>query len=644
MLRRCLVLIALVVALTPLAAPAGARAADPCPRVVVYAASEWVRVGSQLGAYLPSCAQVYISIPPLTDKTRPRPDQARRIRALGSNFHALAEINVTAWTAWVRANGVSWFDAGVEARRRMAAAGFDLSLGDTWALNELASAVRVGANASRANMREFIRGLYTGPDGVGVKGVVFVVGIGQATTELSVYQARLQDWYEDVGFWTDMAAYVSDWSQEVYGDVRTYAALGVDSATRRARLVEYLHHQLLLARAAPPSADAARAFLTAASTPVANAAWLWEKDFGWTNVGDDGMADFVAAQVDALRSVGPRVGVAWAPRNLHGVPVAEFRAQTDAILDRLAAALADPNGGCTVTGCSALLEGAAPTPRWATFARWRPSQLAIVSAPASLQPGVPSPPVTVQLRTATGLPYTTGLPLPVTLTTTSPTGAFAPAPEGPWTPTLTVTIPSGASSVTFHYLDAAAAPVTASAPGKLPATATIGTIPPPDTTPPDTTIERAPAPLERSTRAVLSFASEPDARFECSLDGARFATCPATVRYRRLVQGRHVLAVRAIDAAGNVDRSPARVGWVVDTVPPVTRIVPKPRLRVWFAARGERGATYRCSLDGRPFASCRSPYRLPTLAPGRHVFHVRATDAAGNREKRTKTLIWRLGP
>jgi hypothetical protein len=104
-----------------------------------------------------------------------------------------------------------------------------------------------------------------------------------------------------------------------------------------------------------------------------------------------------------------------------------------------------------------------------------------------------------------------------------------------------------------------------------------------------------------------------------------------------------VVAVRAVDATGNVDPSAARVRWSVDTVPPATRIVPRPKLRVWFAAPAERGATYRCSHDRRPFSSCRSPYRLPKLAPGRHVFHVRATDAAGNVEKRTKTLVWQVG-
>ena len=52
------------------------------------------------------------------------------------------------------------------------------------------------------------------------RGAVFVTGLGQQTSDLSLYQTNLQNWLSDSAFWTDMATYVSDWSQEVYGDVR----------------------------------------------------------------------------------------------------------------------------------------------------------------------------------------------------------------------------------------------------------------------------------------------------------------------------------------------------------------------------------------------------------------------------------------
>ena len=112
-------------------APGGFRlAAEDCrpARAIFYAATDWLRLATKLAGGGSPCAQYFISIPPLTaDKTRPRGDQAWRIRALGPQFHALAEIHWTAWSQWVAANGATWHAAGVEARRRMAAAGYDIA-------------------------------------------------------------------------------------------------------------------------------------------------------------------------------------------------------------------------------------------------------------------------------------------------------------------------------------------------------------------------------------------------------------------------------------------------------------------------------------------------------------------------------------
>jgi hypothetical protein len=47
-----------------------------------------------------------------------------------------------------------------------------------------------------------------------------------------------------------------------------------------------------------------------------------------------------------------------------------------------------------------------------------------------------------------------------------------------------------------------------------------------------------------------------------------------------------------------------------------------------FAA-DERGVTFQCKLDGRPFKSCHSPFTTKRLSRGRHVFKVRARDDSG---------------
>lgn len=86
-----------------------------------------------------------------------------------------------------------------------------------------------------------------------------------------------------------------------------------------------------------------------------------------------------------------------------------------------------------------------------------------------------------------------------------------------------------------------------------------------DTTPPKTTITQGPS-ESRTIRRTARFtftASEPDASFECSLDGSRFRNCFSPKRYRNLDTGRHAFRVRATDPAGNTDLTPARHRWKV---------------------------------------------------------------------------------
>jgi len=67
------------------------------------------------------------------------------------------------------------------------------------------------------------------------------------------------------------------------------------------------------------------------------------------------------------------------------------------------------------------------------------------------------------------------------------------------------------------------------------------------------------------TSAVLAFAGDPDAAsFECAVDGAAFAPCSSPAALSLLAHGSHTFAVRASDAAGNVDGTPASRTWSVD--------------------------------------------------------------------------------
>ena len=82
-----------------------AQAACRPLRGIFYAQTDWLRLATRLAAQASPCAQYYISVPPLAaSKTTLRNGEAAKIRALGPNFHALAEINWTGWKAWVAQN------------------------------------------------------------------------------------------------------------------------------------------------------------------------------------------------------------------------------------------------------------------------------------------------------------------------------------------------------------------------------------------------------------------------------------------------------------------------------------------------------------------------------------------------------------
>jgi hypothetical protein len=301
----------------------------------------------------------------------------------------MAEAHLTSWQSWVTSNKKTWIEAGREFRKRMVATGYEIGLGDLWALNEVPSSVRQNAGQSRRNLLDFLKGLYEGDGSVAAaKGLVFVVGLGQRTQNLSVYLGNMRGWLSDAAFWTEAGQYVRFWAQEVYADVRAWGVATAPRMRRAEHLVEYATHPLALARAGGERSAAAEAFLRETFVPLANAAWKWQSGFGFTDVDHLTMRHFISEQVFAIRhdagthpADGPagKLGFAWAPE-ARGEP--DFPAKTAGLLSRLASALANAyaQGGSSQTGacgppgdhvwCEGAFDGAAFNDGWNVFSSW----------------------------------------------------------------------------------------------------------------------------------------------------------------------------------------------------------------------------------------------------------------------------------
>jgi hypothetical protein len=126
-----------------------------------------------------------------------------------------------------------------------------------------------------------------------------------------------------------------------------------------------------------------------------------------------------------------------------------------------------------------------------------------------------------------------------------------------------------------------------------------------DTAAPATTISSGPHGLISDNRPNFFFSSnEAGARFECRLGSAWFA-CESPYRPSALPDGKHTFEVRAIDAAGNADATPARLEFTIDTTPPVTvidgvtaKVLGSSRNGAAPTAGGSGGSTIALGADG----------------------------------------------
>jgi hypothetical protein len=384
--------------------------------------TDWLRLAQALATDRSPCGEYWVAIPPLAaNKTGLRVLQDDLVRALG--IHPVAEMTLgegTGWANWVKTNNKTWFEAGVEFRRRMAAAGYDVTAGETWMINEFDRTTQRNAPREtvdhpfppylREDMRDLMRGLYFGEIGMPPAPGVAEIGIHfrhQNMPDVLAYKAELERWFEDAPFWQDVDRYARWIAVESLPDVRLWGVPGSARDQRRKRLEEYLFHTLELARSAPASGAAARDVFERKYLPLANSIWRarggeqfqFVTGAGNTIVDAQTMKHFVSEQVYAIRHYtgahpqgGPagRIGFAWQPCNRLAASEPGCRALDAGFLDglneitaRIANSIhyafrqggASPAGACAPPGsaeswCAGEVPGASFTDTWSIFDAW----------------------------------------------------------------------------------------------------------------------------------------------------------------------------------------------------------------------------------------------------------------------------------
>lgn len=168
---------------------------------------------------------------------------------------------------------------------------------------------------------------------------------------------------------------------------------------------------------------------------------------------------------------------------------------------------------------------------------------------------------------------------------------------------------------------------------------------------PDTTITSNPTNPSADTTPSFTFTGNDGAgvggvTFECRLDTGTFTACTSPFTTPVLSDGSYTFEVRATDALGNTDTTPASYTWSVDTGAPDTSITGQPgnpssnQTPAFTFTSTDLGATFECRLDVGVFAACISPFTTPALVDGSHTFEVRSEDALGNTDPTPASYTW----
>jgi hypothetical protein len=147
---------------------------------------------------------------------------------------------------------------------------------------------------------------------------------------------------------------------------------------------------------------------------------------------------------------------------------------------------------------------------------------------------------------------------------------------------------------------------------------------------PETGITAGPSGRTADSSPNFAFeSSDPEATFECSLDGAAFSPCTSPQSYASVTESPHTFAVRAVDGAGNPDPTPAERNFVADAH--VDAVVSAARRQhedgnVAISARIDAQEPVTARVDGKLVVAGET-YRLglvrERVGPGRAVVRIK---------------------
>ncbi len=354
--------------------------------VVLYSESTYeLELPNAFAAAVDPCTRYYVNLSALAaDKTQPRMG-ADKVRALGPNFHAMAEFSWGAWRDWIAQSPGTrdWETAGKAFRDRMTAAGYDVGAGDIWAINEFPLSTHSGDNDVWTHERAAIKGLSEGDGTLTVRGVAYSAGLGQTLQNVGVYKSNVEGWLQQDAWWADMNRYVRWFAVEVYADPHDNCVPGSSVVNDADHVSAYVEHLPRLAHEGGAATATATAYLQHHFLPLLNAAFNSNGGFGDNTIGLDDFVKFSRLQIYATHVwaahdgyPGRRIGFAWAPKDT-------TQAQDSQLSDAIARSVARAypanefyNRGKYACGESGALDGCGCTvsgsynQAWDAFASW----------------------------------------------------------------------------------------------------------------------------------------------------------------------------------------------------------------------------------------------------------------------------------